>query len=212
MGIASNNPANVAAGVCTSTTRPNNPYEGQMVYVTDLDELQVWNGTVWFTLYVDITPIENAIEAAEDDIDAINATLVVYGSNIASSASAIADIQADLTVFDSQIDANASAIAGIPLIPGGGLAGQVLTKTTSGDYAMTWQTAPGAVPISLVDAKGDLLVGSANDTVVRVPVGGDGQFLIADSTSSSGVAWTTVSTVTTQVVNSKAVAMALVFG
>lgn len=212
MGIASNNPANVAAGVCTSTTRPNNPYEGQMVYVTDLDELQVWNGTVWFTLYVDITPIEAAIEDAQDDIDAINATLVTYGSNIASNASAIASIQSDLIIFDSQIDANASAIANIPLIPAGGMTGQVLTKTTSGNYAMTWQTAPGALPLALVDAKGDLLVGSANDAVVRVPVGADGAYLIADSTSPSGVSWSTLTTVTTQQVNSKAVAMALVFG
>lgn len=212
MGIASNNPANVSAGVCTSTTRPNNPYEGQMVYVTDLDELQVWNGLVWFTLYVDITPIESALEAAQDDIDAIDATLVTYGSNIASNASAIASIQSDLIIFDSQIDANASAIANIPLIPAGGMTGQVLAKTASGNYAMTWQTAPGALPLALVDAKGDLLVGSANDAVVRVPVGADGAYLIADSTSPSGVSWSIVTTVTTQQVNSKAVAMALVFG
>jgi len=39
---------------------------------------------------------------------------------------------------------------------------------------------------TLVDAKGDLIVGSANDTVVRVPVGANGLALVADSLQTSG--------------------------
>lgn len=42
---------------------------------------------------------------------------------------------------------------------------------------------------SLVDAKGDLLVGSAADTIVRQAVGTDGTVLLADSTQSTGVRW-----------------------
>lgn len=34
-------------GVCTSTTRPTAPYEGQMIYETDTDMLAIWNGTAW---------------------------------------------------------------------------------------------------------------------------------------------------------------------
>jgi len=34
-------------GVCTSSTRPTAPFEGQMVYETDTDQLLVWNGTAW---------------------------------------------------------------------------------------------------------------------------------------------------------------------
>jgi len=34
-------------GVCTSTTKPASPYEGQMVYTTDIDTLEIWNGTAW---------------------------------------------------------------------------------------------------------------------------------------------------------------------
>jgi hypothetical protein len=37
-------------GVCTSTTRPASPYEGQTVYLTDTDLLQIWNGSSWRTL------------------------------------------------------------------------------------------------------------------------------------------------------------------
>jgi len=45
------------------------------------------------------------------------------------------------------------------------------------------------IPASTVDAKGDLLAGTANDTVARRSVGTDGQALLADSAQSSGLAW-----------------------
>jgi len=34
-------------GVCTSTTRPTNPYEGMIIYETDTDMLAIWNGSTW---------------------------------------------------------------------------------------------------------------------------------------------------------------------
>lgn len=40
-----------------------------------------------------------------------------------------------------------------------------------------------------VDAKGDLLAGTANDTIARLAVGSNGQFLTADSSTASGLAW-----------------------
>lgn len=35
-------------GVCTSTTRPATPYEGQMIYETDTDKVLVYNGSAWY--------------------------------------------------------------------------------------------------------------------------------------------------------------------
>lgn len=40
-----------------------------------------------------------------------------------------------------------------------------------------------------VDNKGDLLVGTANNTVAKVPVGANGRILKADSTQTAGVTW-----------------------
>jgi len=46
-----------------------------------------------------------------------------------------------------------------------------------------------AVPATLVDAKGDLIVATAADTVARLAVGTDGYQLYADPAAASGMAW-----------------------
>jgi hypothetical protein len=43
----SNNSTGLRPGVCTSTTRPTAPYEGQVIFQKDTDQLLVWNGTAW---------------------------------------------------------------------------------------------------------------------------------------------------------------------
>lgn len=45
------------------------------------------------------------------------------------------------------------------------------------------------IPKTIVDAKGDLIVGTAADTVDRLAVGTNGQVLSADSTESTGLKW-----------------------
>jgi len=44
-------------------------------------------------------------------------------------------------------------------------------------------------PKSIVDAKGDLIAATANDTPARLAVGTNGQILVADSTASTGLKW-----------------------
>lgn len=48
------------------------------------------------------------------------------------------------------------------------------------------------IPKSLVNAKGDLLVATANDTVTRLAVGADGKFLKSKSAAAEGMAWESV--------------------
>ena len=48
----SNNSTGIRTGVCTSTTRPTAPYEGQHIYETDTDIEYVWNGSAWVVNYV----------------------------------------------------------------------------------------------------------------------------------------------------------------
>ena len=45
------------------------------------------------------------------------------------------------------------------------------------------------IPASTIDAKGDLLVGTADNTVARKAVGADGLSLVADSSKADGLDW-----------------------
>jgi len=51
MGLTSSVPNSILQpGVCTSTTRPAAPYEGQVVYETDTNKTLFYNGTAWVIL------------------------------------------------------------------------------------------------------------------------------------------------------------------
>ena len=79
-------------------------------------------------------------------------------------------------------------------------------STAMGSHAST-HYANGTDPIDVKDladsqknllrnaftAKGQILVGTGNGTYVALPVGADGQVLVADSTQASGVKWANIS-------------------
>ena len=66
-------------------------------------------------------------------------------------------------------------------------------KYKIGDGSTVWTSLGygglGAIDTALVDAKGDLILGTADNSVDRVAVGSNGQVLIADSAQSGGVKW-----------------------
>lgn len=75
----------------------------------------------------------------------------------------------------------------------GGTTGQVLSKASNanGDFAWTSETDPNAIPKTLIDAKGDVITATAADTPARIAVGTNGQVLTADSTTATGLKWST---------------------
>ena len=40
----------VKPGVCTSSTKPASPFDGQVIYMTDVDQTAVWDGSAWVVL------------------------------------------------------------------------------------------------------------------------------------------------------------------
>lgn len=69
---------------------------------------------------------------------------------------------------------------------GVGSNGQALLADSSTASGLAWGSV---VAQSLVDAKGDLLAGTADNTVGRLVVGGDGTFLVAASGETTGLKW-----------------------
>jgi hypothetical protein len=74
----------------------------------------------------------------------------------------------------------------------GGTTGQVLSKNSNTDMDFTWIAVD---PLTILDAKGDLISATAADTPARLAVGTNGQVLTADSTTATGLKWATASSV-----------------
>jgi hypothetical protein len=71
----------------------------------------------------------------------------------------------------------------------GGTTGQVLAKASNTDLDYSWVTTDDANAIqnAIVDAKGDLIAASAADTPARLAVGNNGETLVADSSTATGL-------------------------
>lgn len=72
---------------------------------------------------------------------------------------------------------------------------KLASSTASSTYLSIADAANTYIANSIVDTKGDLIVASAADTVGRLAVGTDGQFLKANSSASSGLQWADIPTI-----------------
>jgi hypothetical protein len=76
---------------------------------------------------------------------------------------------------------------------GVGTNNQVLTADSNATNGIKWATPSDDIPKSIIDAKGDLIAGTGNDTSVKLGVGTNGQVLTADSAETTGMKWATPS-------------------
>lgn len=68
--------------------------------------------------------------------------------------------------------------------------GQVLVADSAEPSGLKWGTITGSgIPESIIDGKGDLIVGLSSDTPQKLSVGSNGHVLMADSTEPLGVKW-----------------------
>jgi hypothetical protein len=129
-----------------------------------------------------------------------------FGWVMPTATDLVTDLPADFAVFGQAVDTSMADLKG-------GTTGQILAKATSTDMDFTWVTndvgditavtagtgisgggTSGAVTITNsmateITAKGDLIAGTGSATFDNLPVGTNGQTLVADSTASTGLKW-----------------------
>ena len=70
----------------------------------------------------------------------------------------------------------------------------VETATAISNHAGLSDPHTGYVLESVVDAKGDLIVGSADNAVAKLTAGTDGYYLKSDSAATNGLTWSAIVT------------------
>lgn len=187
---------------------PPNVGESYREYIDRLNAYVAANPTLVTPLNAEaFTDQEQRLGAYTDTVGAAKVDKAQLGV-----ASGVATLGADAKVPMAQLPASSGGIAATLLDAKGdliaasaadtpaklvlGADGQVLTADAAAPLGVKWAAAPGAsggIAATIIDAKGDIIAGSAPDAVVRVPVGADGQVLTADGTVAAGVKWAAVS-------------------
>tara|TARA_Y100000114_G_C11749874_1_gene323659 strand:- start:402 stop:1499 length:1098 start_codon:yes stop_codon:yes gene_type:complete len=136
----------------------------------------------------------SAAAAATSETNAA-ASATAAAASATSAATSATNAEAS---FDSFDDRYLGAKATDPATDNDGnalITGALVFNSTSNEMKVwngsAWQLVDSASGISpsLIDAKGDLIAGTANDTVARLAVGTDGFVLTADSAEATGLKW-----------------------
>jgi hypothetical protein len=127
------------------------------------------------------------------------ATLTRYRFVAAGSETSLSGVDANGNVLAYTVGTEQVYLNGVMLVRGSdyaAISGTSITSLTAlaaSDVVEVLTFSPfvitNAVDQTLVDVKGDLIVGTADNTVTRVGVGANGQSLLADSSQTSGVRW-----------------------
>ena len=190
-----------------------------IVFGTDSLAFAQFTGTATFSAGAGLTSTGNVLDVATASssrivINADSIDLATVSQTNTSGASTTSFVSAHTVDSYGRITATETSsvsFAGYATLASPALTGTP-TSTTAANATSTTQIATtafvqnaatiavsdagnNAVLKSLFDAKGDLVVGSADNTVARLAAGTDGNFLRANSSATSGLEWGAIPTI-----------------
>ena len=190
-----------------------------IVFGTDSLAFAQFTGTATFSAGAGLTSTGNVLDVATASssrivINADSIDLATVSQTNTSGASTTSFVSAHTVDSYGRITATETSsvsFAGYATLASPALTGTP-TSTTAANATSTTQIATtafvqnaatiavsdagnNAILKSLIDAKGDLVVGSADNTVARLAAGTDGNFLRANSSATSGLEWGAIPTI-----------------
>lgn len=150
---------------------PNSPSVGDIFTVGDIS--YQWNGTTWDALGLPAISYKHASTHGSAGSDPITI-----------SQSQVTDLSASLGL---KANLASPTFTGTPAAPTAGV-GTNDTQIATTAFVNS-EIANDAILRSVVDAKGDLIVATSNDTPARLAVGTDGYVLTASAAATSGLVW-----------------------
>ena len=189
----------VAGGATVSSNAPASPTEGQIWFDNDTAKTFIYYDSSWIEI------------GAGSGITSVTVSSSPPASPAEGNMWFDSDTAQSFTYYDSQwIELGASAMvaqvqSSAPTSP---IAGQIWFDSDTGGtyiyYGTNWIEV-GVAPLNAVlntyDAKGDIVVATADNTIARLAVGSANQVLTVDSTTATGLKWATPTTYQAVVAN-----------
>jgi hypothetical protein len=133
-----------------------------------------------------VSDFQALAEAVDSELDDYSTTGHGHGSDYISPN--VLNAKGDLIT--------ATGDNALSILTRGATDGHVLTVDSNESTGLKWAAAPGAsgggIEPTIIDAKGDLIVGQAADTPVRLAAGSTGQLLSVNPSATNGLEWKTV--------------------
>ena len=130
MGISNTIPPSrlIQPGVCTSSTRPTSPFEGQAIYETDTDLMLIWNGTAWVETVSMLTKAPRGIVQLVQSTGTTTATATEAVTLTLPSFTAVANRYYRITYFEPYMETLAANVEVNVRIRMTNLAGAVIAR------------------------------------------------------------------------------------
>ena len=163
----SNLSSGLRPGVCTSTTRPTTPYEGQQIYETDTNEILIYNGSDWVCL----TPKNSEVLTLQTTTSTSYTDLTTSGPSVNIQTGAKALVTIDVTA-----DSSTGTLGQYLSIASVAVSGAT-TISASDDYRVVNRAGSALVSVSRTILFSSL-TGGVNTFTLKYRVdGGTGRFM-----------------------------------